>query len=858
MLTGCVGENAPPADTPAVVTITFAAQNGERSLYEPLIAQFNEQHTDIQVQFVSLDAASSQDTSQSFDPYQRLREAMSAADTASLWFLSPNDISTGYFRDLKPLMDADATFDPRDFYANALDTYREGDRVYLMPSTLTIPLLSYNKDLWNSHGLPPPDGAWTWQDFVQTAERLAEVSNTPSNEQYGFADQNSDVIAILSELMTADATFFDTPLARIRLDQPAVAQTLDRVATLMNSGAMYLPPMSEESSIQGGQPPILDQRVGMWPRLSLSTLTSNQQPPFEVSTAPLPQSLLVPFNGHVQPSGYVMSNGSQHPQEAWQWLHFLSQQPTHQPGTMVTMPARRSVAEQSEFWNSLDQETASAVQITLDRPYTPPPDELVLWYVGDQLRHALHDMLEHGQSSEQALRVAQTDWEAVLHTLQQHPTPIPDPQPLVVATPLPQVVADRDAQIIFAVPFNSDQWEQLVTTFNASQQESFVQLQANQGPIGTTSTADCFLDFGPPTQDAIPQLLDLQPLIDADSTFPIDEYPDVFLTPLRPNGTLLGLPITVRLRALAYNPTLFDAAQLPYPSTTTTLDEFLFMTQQLTISNGAQQYGFVGATPLDVFFFLDQQGARTLKAQGGVLEPNFTDPDVIAAVRAYLDVLQTASPHQRLEGYMPETESDLDIQQLKRQGQVGVWFQFDPRVPFDTTADATTGENQIALAPPPVDSGGVGPNDMQVELALYIAQHTRHPQDCWAFLKYLANEASLLQGSYPARMTLINTDAFQYERVSGAEDVYQTYTQDVDDHNTQATTGAFDRAPIDYFWFFQAIDRAIQGGDLEQELTEAQQITEQFVVCIQDGTNEDACRIQVDADYRGWNGTLER
>ena len=57
---------------------------------------------------------------------------------------------------------------------------------------------------------------------------------------------------------------------------------------------------------------------------------------------------------------------------------------------------------------------------------------------------------------------------------------------------------------------------------------------------------------------------------------------------------------------------------------------------------------------------------------------------------------------------------------------------------------------------------------------------------------------------------------------------------------------------IDYYWFFRAIDRALQGEKLEGELAEAQQLTEQLMSCIREGTDGNTCAMQVDADYQGW------
>ena len=107
------GTNAPVSsgDTAGGVTIGFAAPEFERESYAPLIAAFNAQNSDVQVQFVVLNEG----PITSID--QLMRQAVSAADTAAVFFLRSKDIENGLVRDLKPLIDGDSTTDNQTFVA---------------------------------------------------------------------------------------------------------------------------------------------------------------------------------------------------------------------------------------------------------------------------------------------------------------------------------------------------------------------------------------------------------------------------------------------------------------------------------------------------------------------------------------------------------------------------------------------------------------------------------------------------------------------------------------------------------------------------------------------------------------------
>jgi hypothetical protein len=57
---------------------------------------------------------------------------------------------------------------------------------------------------------------------------------------------------------------------------------------------------------------------------------------------------------------------------------------------------------------------------------------------------------------------------------------------------------------------------------------------------------------------------------------------------------------------------------------------------------------------------------------------------------------------------------------------------------------------------------------------------------------------------------------------------------------------------IDYYWFFRAIDHALQGKNLERELANAQTLTEQYLACVRGGAKGSICATQVDPSYQGW------
>ncbi|MDZ5473705.1 ABC transporter substrate-binding protein [Bacillus sp. 31A1R] len=61
----------------------------------------------------------------------------------------------------------------KDFYPNALDSYKFDGKLYGIPNSMTVHSMLLNLDLFKERGVEPPaNGEWTWEEFVETAKKL--------------------------------------------------------------------------------------------------------------------------------------------------------------------------------------------------------------------------------------------------------------------------------------------------------------------------------------------------------------------------------------------------------------------------------------------------------------------------------------------------------------------------------------------------------------------------------------------------------------------------------------------------------------------------------------------------------------
>jgi ABC-type glycerol-3-phosphate transport system substrate-binding protein len=526
------------------------------------------------------------------------------------------------------------------------------------------------------------------------------------------------------------------------------------------------------------------------------------------------------------------------------------------------VPARKSLAERSGYWKQLDPEAAAAAQAVLARG-TPvlagaPTDRRAI----DALGQALAAVVG-GTPVAQALSTAQAALDKQIAEAQSNPTATPDTSPVVVATPAESAPPSGAAVVTFNVPmFQAEQFRRLAAEFNKQHPELFVQIKTTRLEQDMTlakmaEDADCFSWPDPVGGKEITGTLDLQPLADADpGTYGgvplLDDYPAGVLAQFRNGTTLNGLPHQVRLRALTYNQSAFDAAGLDHPTANWTADDFLNAAKQLTSGEGGDKhYGYasLGAQTDDIPLFLGLFDAQV--ARDGA--PNFLDPKVGQALRFYLDLLRNYSPHESIQGYTRGMALGGDAFQLIDEGRVGMWFDLPGGVQIVRIGPDTGRQNYTRAIAAPPGAGQVGPDSIDTS-GLYIAAETQQPEACWQWLKYLSEDLSTLGSNFPARRSLAESDAFLKQAPAGAAEVYAAYRPALDGAAAAGQGGEAGRPQFDLFWFFRAIDRALQGEDLDRELADAQAKTEQFIACARAGEAPLSCATQADSTYDGRAG----
>jgi ABC-type glycerol-3-phosphate transport system substrate-binding protein len=157
----------------------------------------------------------------------------------------------------------------------------------------------------------------------------------------------------------------------------------------------------------------------------------------------------------------------------------------------------------------------------------------------------------------------------------------------------------------------------------------------------------------------------------------------------------------------------------------------------------------------------------------------------------------------------------------------------------------------VAVAPPPLNNRPLAFDDFNVG-GMFISAKKQHPEACWTWLKVLSEHGATAQGTFPARISVAESATFRAQALPGAADVYKAYRAAFDRTPATLTDTDLNRSPIDFYWFYRAVDHGLAGKDLERELADAQVLTEQYLACVRAGTKAGTCAKQVDPKYEGW------
>lgn len=331
----------PTTNAEPVIEILFATTLNETPAHQELARAFNQTHSHIKV------------TVRYIDPGGNFHDEIAGADCFT-W--SADRIVSNHLgilvRPLGPLFELDPELSPDDFYPAAIAGLTREGQLMGLPAWIQIPLIQYNRELFATAEVPDPLPDWSLTEFLQTAQALTD----PVTEQYGFVDPLQ-----ISTVSNGPAQFgvrlIDNSENIATIDFAAAAPVLGWYVDMVARYRVHpvLPgdlKSWDDFSIRSDlfHELIRDGKVAMW-RGPVEALAGD----LETGFAPIPRGPHgYSFSLVDTLLAYFITAETPHPQACWEWLKFLSTQPT----AARYLPAHMAAAQSTAFADHVGAELA--------------------------------------------------------------------------------------------------------------------------------------------------------------------------------------------------------------------------------------------------------------------------------------------------------------------------------------------------------------------------------------------------------------------------------------------------------------------------------------------------------------------
>lgn len=835
-LPACRGKTT---NTPVIppVTLTFACNADEMALYREAAEIFHQDYPTIQVHVVSLDEIVSfpLDETDLLGPVEKL------AAVADVFAWTDDGVEggpAGMILDLAPFAQSDAGLAEEAFLPGLLAHFQWQGATWAIPAWVGGRVMVYDPAAFDSAGLAHPAPGWTWGDFLYAVSKLTQREGEQIARYGAYLDVQSarSVVDAQGAALIDDAREVVVPT----LDDPYVAQAVQWYVDLALVDEVVRIPTGTErvdplEMLEHGQVAMAVLTTGL---LSADLAMQGWQ------IAPLPGS------SRVYPYGYYISAGTAYAQAAWQWVQFLS----HEVVSLKGLPARSSMLAESPFARIAGAQAFEAIEYTVAHALLPVRPLLV-----ERLLHRAVERALNGEPVASAL--AQT---------QQWALNPPDPGEYEsVAVPTAVSVSKQDVErITFVVNLPQlGQYKALADLFHGLHPDIQVVVRAAPDVEGYTSSmaddlpallqvsgADCvFWTAGMSgSAEAQQAVMDLNPFLDRDEAFPLDDYVAHALDSVNIDGRMLGLPAGVTVNVLYYNRALFDEAGVAYPDREWTWDDLFLAAHQLVRGDDDErQYGFL-IWPLgaSIIPLIESMGSTLVEQTGGGAVFRFNDPDVISDIKKLKalvqdDVIPCVTPQILDDPRSGQKRTSYNLSPLARlaeTGRAGMWIERVGGQFVNPGPDVYP-----ARLPASYRSG------FQLSAAYHIAAGTPHAEACWAWLKFLSEQIPP-DRSLPPRRSLLALEAFGQAVGAEAQAVYLAILSDVN-----SEVSVWDILPPGYawarMWMMEALEAILwQDADIQEALNKAQFNADAYVDCLRrhpdqaDKKAAEACVWEIDPE----------
>lgn len=272
----------------------------QRKALEQLVQEFEKQYPNIDVEVLT-----------STTSFQKLSIQIAGGNAPDVFYYVtdrlPGLAKRGVLMELNP-------GDMSAYFPQAVESCKVDGRYYLFPFHFSTDVLFYNKDLFDKEGLDYPNGNWTWDDFLNTAQRLTDRDNM----QYGTLQPRP-----LLMIKSFGGECFDKELTRCTLNSPETKRAIEFIMDLdRRYGVAPSAASIKDMEQMDGVSMFSTGRVAMFLGRTFMLSEFRKLKSFNWDIAPVPRGAR--DYSRLAVGGNCISAATKHPDEAWEFVRFFS------------------------------------------------------------------------------------------------------------------------------------------------------------------------------------------------------------------------------------------------------------------------------------------------------------------------------------------------------------------------------------------------------------------------------------------------------------------------------------------------------------------------------------------------------
>lgn len=274
-----------------------------------------------------------------------------------------NRADAGYFVALDDLI-ASKGIDAKEVWGSYLP-YSDDGHYYAVPYKQEVYCVFYNKNLFDRAGVPYPEGPWTWDEYVETAKKVTDLS----------AGIYGSYMNIENPWFILSAKQKNIPLYKedgtCNFDAPEFRESIEWYKSLGNDLKIQMPVeevVNENASwnyyaMAGDHLALFVQ--GNWFTRLLNSQTDYPKD-WDYGVAPTPSAGEDGNNNFVSMGYYSINKNAEHPEEALEYLIWLGQNQWKFEGQIPAL-ASLTAEEQNQVFSAIAD--ASHGQVTVSDLY---------------------------------------------------------------------------------------------------------------------------------------------------------------------------------------------------------------------------------------------------------------------------------------------------------------------------------------------------------------------------------------------------------------------------------------------------------------------------------------------------------